>query len=90
MGVSREGWHWNAADGLKPGLQTQAVIEPAQQVDEDVSVYDAIVIGAGYTGLTATRELTTSGKPRLRMVARMKGLTLWQASRLCCWKGETA
>ena len=62
MGKSREGYHWTATEGLQPGLETQAVIEPSQKVDASVDVYGAIVIGAGYTGLTATRDLTTSGQ----------------------------
>jgi hypothetical protein len=90
MGISREGWRWTAADGLQPGLQTQAVIEPAQQLDENIDVYDAIVIGAGYTGLTATRELTISGKHRLGMKCEDWQLIVRQDSRLCYWKGEIA
>lgn len=62
MGISREGWHWTQADGLQSGLPTQAVIEPAQRVDDSIDVFDVIVIGAGYTGLTATRDLTTTGQ----------------------------
>jgi NADPH-dependent 2,4-dienoyl-CoA reductase/sulfur reductase-like enzyme len=61
MGKSREGWQWTSVEGLQPGLMTQAFVEPAQKIDAYTDVYDAIVIGAGYTGLTATRDLTTSG-----------------------------
>lgn len=62
MPRSREGWQWAASDGLTPGLPTQAVIEPAQSIASPSKVYDVLVIGAGYAGLTATRDLAAAGQ----------------------------
>lgn len=62
MGVSREGWHWTPSSGLKPGIPSRAVVEPAQNIQSADDLFDVIVIGAGYTGLTASRDVSTSGK----------------------------
>lgn len=58
---SSEGWHWTPSGGLVAGIPSKGVIQPSQNIKQSDAVFDVIVIGAGYTGLTATRDLTTSG-----------------------------
>lgn len=62
MGITREGWHWTPSTDLQSGLPSRAVIEPAQKIHDAQKIFDVAVIGAGYTGLTAARDLTTSGQ----------------------------
>ena len=61
MKVSREGWQWTPSSGLKAGLPSIGVIEPAQNFQSVNETLDVIVIGAGYTGLTAARDTSTNG-----------------------------
>ena len=61
MGRTREGWQWTPNAGLQQGLPCEAVIEPAQKMTDKIDVFDVIVIGAGYTGLTAARDMTSAG-----------------------------
>lgn len=58
-----EGVHWTPQDGIKTGLPCIGAIKPAQSFNQSEStVFDVIVIGAGYAGLTAARDLTTQGQ----------------------------
>jgi hypothetical protein len=61
MRESREGWQWTPSSGLKAGLPSIGVIEPAQNLHSPKDPLDVIVIGAGYTGLTAARDTSTNG-----------------------------
>jgi NADPH-dependent 2,4-dienoyl-CoA reductase/sulfur reductase-like enzyme len=61
MGISREGWQWTPSSGLQAGLPSVGVIEPSQNLQHPNDTYDVVVIGAGYTGLTAARETSTNG-----------------------------
>lgn len=63
---TREGFHWTHSEGLSAGIPCIGVIEPVQKVRKTGIVYDVVVIGAGYAGLTAARDLSVSG--RLEMV----------------------
>lgn len=38
------------------------VIQPAQNLSSHKDTYDVIVIGGGYSGLTATRDATLAGE----------------------------
>ncbi|KIX95210.1 uncharacterized protein Z520_09126 [Fonsecaea multimorphosa CBS 102226] len=67
---SREGFHWTKKDGLKRGLPSSSVIQPGTNLQAHNNVYDTTIIGAGYTGLTAARDLTTSGLSVLLLEAR--------------------
>jgi hypothetical protein len=60
---TREGFTWTPQGGLKAGLPCIGAINPPEHKlpVEDHSVFDVIVIGAGYTGLVATRDLATQG-----------------------------
>lgn len=76
MRVSREGWQWTPSSGLKAGLPSIGVIEPAQRLHSSKDPLDVIVIGAGYTGLTAARDTSTNGS---YLDDEING-----ALRLCC------
>jgi heterodisulfide reductase subunit A-like polyferredoxin len=58
---SRDGYHWTANDGLQSGIPSIGVIQPASNLRTTEEIFDVLVIGAGYSGLTATRDMTTSG-----------------------------
>jgi predicted NAD/FAD-dependent oxidoreductase len=53
-------------------VSTTAVVEPSSNFDRgaDPTLFDVIVIGAGYAGLTAARDLTASGAKVLLLEAR--------------------
>ena len=62
--LSRDGYTYTKAGGLVGGLNTYAVIQPEKKVreEDDDRVWEAIVVGAGYTGLIAARDLVKAGK----------------------------
>ena len=61
---TQDGYSWTAASGMrKGGLLCRGVIEPSEKSTTPAGhVYDAIVIGAGYAGLMAARDMTDRGK----------------------------
>lgn len=67
---TREGFHWTQSKGLCAGTPCIGVIDPIQNVRKTGIVYDVVVIGAGYAGLTAARDLTISGN--LKMVCGVR------------------
>jgi monoamine oxidase len=67
---TREGFQWTEQDGLQAGVPCLGAIHPATHVKGNQFLYDVIVIGAGYTGLTAARDLTTTGHEVLLVEAR--------------------
>ncbi|OQV01297.1 hypothetical protein CLAIMM_06678 [Cladophialophora immunda] len=67
---SREGWSWTGESGLKSGLPSVAVVKPETNVQNRDKVFDVAIIGAGYAGLTAARDLSTSGHSTLLLEAR--------------------
>ncbi len=58
---SRDGWEWTKKEGLRQGVPSMAVIQPASNLLNNDCSFDVVVVGAGYTGLTAARDLTLSG-----------------------------
>ncbi len=62
MPTSSEGFDYTPATGLKAGLSSGAVIQPPELSASLSVIYDAIVVGAGYAGLIAARDLTTKGR----------------------------
>lgn len=62
--LSNDGHTYTKENGLVSGLRTYGVIQPEykiRQADED-NVWDAIVIGAGYAGLIAARDIVKGGE----------------------------
>jgi hypothetical protein len=59
---SRDGFQWTEEDGLKQGVPSIGVIEPPTNFSDNDDKFDVVVIGAGYSALTAARDATTSGK----------------------------
>lgn len=57
-----DGYSWTSATGTrKGGLKCRGVVSPPKKLKNAAqSQYDVIVIGAGYAGLAAARDLATS------------------------------
>lgn len=55
---------WRKDTGVKKGnLHCEGVVEPPERQTAPTDyIYDAIVIGAGYSGLMAARDMTDCGK----------------------------
>ncbi|KIX04966.1 uncharacterized protein Z518_05838 [Rhinocladiella mackenziei CBS 650.93] len=65
-----EGFEYTPRGGLKPRLVTDAVVSPAQLSASPTELYDVIIVGAGYAGLIAARDLTARGRKVLLIEAR--------------------
>lgn len=65
--LSHDGYTYTKKEGLVAGLHTYGVIQPAHKIRDadDGTVWEAIVIGAGYTGLIAARDLVKAGESGL-------------------------
>jgi NADPH-dependent 2,4-dienoyl-CoA reductase/sulfur reductase-like enzyme len=63
---SNEGMHFYN-NIVTEGLYTEAAIQSTKELKSN---YDVVVIGAGFTGLTAARDLSTAGKSVLLIEAR--------------------
>ncbi|UKZ93489.1 uncharacterized protein TrAFT101_008404 [Trichoderma asperellum] len=70
MTFTREGFQWTSTTGLQQGLPCEAVIQPPEIIEKPRQVFDVLIIGAGYTGLTAVRDLTTAGFKTLMLESR--------------------
>lgn len=59
-----DGFVWTPSGGLSEGLPTVGLIDPPTHLisKEKDFTYDAIVVGAGYAGLVAARDLATQGE----------------------------
>lgn len=80
MNRSREGYLWTKT-GLTQGLATEAVVSSSGQIRP---TYDVIVIGAGFAGLIAARELSRCHNLRVLIIEgrdRIGGRT-WTAKAL--------
>lgn len=59
--TSRDGFQWTPETGLAQGVPSIGVISPPTNISSSSESYDVIVVGGGYSGLTATRDLTVAG-----------------------------
>ncbi|GFN20675.1 hypothetical protein AtubIFM55763_009864 [Aspergillus tubingensis] len=79
MPKSDEGFIWTAKGGFQYGLTTEAVA-PSTPPSGLSFRYDVIVVGAGFAGLTAARDLAFRGKSVLLVEARDRiGGRCWTA-----------
>lgn len=69
MASTRDGFMWTPSEGLLDGLPTIGAVDPPSYSapESKGDHYDVIVIGAGYAGLVATRDLTTQGRYSLAL-----------------------
>lgn len=60
---TQDGYSWTRATGIRHGnLHCRGVIQPPEKITTPAGhVHDAIVIGAGYAGLVAARDMTVQG-----------------------------
>jgi len=65
MPRSNEGFSWDAKKGSFSGLETDAVANSSTHIQDS---YDVVVIGAGFAGLTACRDLTADRQLKVLMV----------------------
>lgn len=76
MPRTQEGYLWWQSH-TERGLETQAVVPSSNYID---NTYDVIVIGAGFAGLVAARELAAKGLKVLIIEARDRiGGRTWTA-----------
>lgn len=71
--TSCEGSQWTKEGGLGTGLPSFGVIKPETNLKPKTRseyVYSIAIIGAGYAGLTAARDLTSIGHKVLLLEAR--------------------
>ncbi|PYH31597.1 monoamine oxidase [Aspergillus neoniger CBS 115656] len=70
--TSRDGFQWTPESGLTQGVPSLGVISPPTNIKDanKDGPWDVIVIGGGYCGLTATRDLTVAGFKTLLLEAR--------------------
>jgi uncharacterized protein affecting Mg2+/Co2+ transport len=61
--TSRDGFQWTEEEGLQQGVPSIGVIGPPTNIlPDNEDKFDVIIVGAGYSALTAARDATTSGK----------------------------
>ena len=59
--TTADGYQYFPRSGLVFGLPTKACVSPPARNNKSDKLYDVIVVGAGYTGLIACRELALRG-----------------------------
>ncbi|QLI63755.1 Monoamine oxidase N [Metarhizium brunneum] len=82
MAQTKDGFTWTPSAGRSTGLPSISVVSPPVHLAAPkLLVYDVIVIGSGYAGLTAARDLAVQGKQTLLVEARDRfGGRSWNAS----------
>lgn len=71
MAQTKDGFTWTASAGRSTGLPSISVVSPPVHLAAPKSlVYDVIVIGSGYAGLTAARDLAVQGRKTLPLLSR--------------------
>lgn len=61
--ITAEGYSWTPQVGIRQGgLKCEGVVSPPNKLSgSEAWIYDAIIIGAGYAGLCAARDLLIAG-----------------------------
>jgi NADPH-dependent 2,4-dienoyl-CoA reductase/sulfur reductase-like enzyme len=60
MSTTNDGYTWTKSQGTKQGgLKCRGTVYPPEKRNSCPDTYDVIVIGAGYAGLRAARDLAT-------------------------------
>ncbi|KNG52738.1 monoamine oxidase n [Stemphylium lycopersici] len=67
---SRDGYMWTPKSGLKAGVPSLGVINPSTNISSFETIYDVIIVGAGYCGLTAARNAAVEGLKVLLLEGR--------------------
>jgi len=68
--TSRDGYCWTPEEGLKAGVPSLGVVSPASNISSSEVLYDVVVVGAGYCGLTAARNAAIAGLKVLLLEGR--------------------
>ncbi|CAG2004940.1 unnamed protein product [Fusarium graminearum] len=68
--TTQDGCHYHINEGLTHGVPSRAKIYPAERLAQGQQTLDTIVIGAGYAGLIAARNLALQGKRVVLLEAR--------------------
>lgn len=88
--VTDDGYHWTRSTGMQQGvLRCKGVVDPPSRIDNSFLEYDVVVIGAGYAGLIAARELVQRGELRSLKESFVCLLMSTQAIPLLFSKPET-
>lgn len=69
---TQDGYSWTPKTGTQKGnLPCRGVVSPSASVRAPANhLYDALVIGAGYAGLCAARDLAAAGMSKCGRVTR--------------------
>ncbi|KAG9506524.1 hypothetical protein J7337_000056 [Fusarium musae] len=67
---TKDGHIWEPHTGFQKGLDSDAVISPQRSISSINKIFDVIVIGAGYAGLAAARDLSQLNHSVLLIEAR--------------------
>ena len=59
--TSRDGFQWTAETGLTQGVPSIGIISPQTNIASTQESWDVIVVGGGYSGLSAIRDATLAG-----------------------------
>lgn len=59
--TSRDGFQWTAETGLVQGVPSIGVISPQSNITSAQEPWDVIVVGGGYSGLSAIRDASLAG-----------------------------
>ncbi|KAJ6443746.1 flavin-containing amine oxidoreductase [Purpureocillium lavendulum] len=68
--TSKDGFSWTESDGLSSGVPCIGAITPSSSITNNGHEFDVIVVGAGYSGLTAARDASIAGLKVLLLEAR--------------------
>ena len=84
MNLTTDGHSWTEHSGLRTGdFACEGVVNPPEHFHRSFdSIYDVVVIGAGYAGLSAARDLATAGDSSETAPAMQQELSKSRPKRL--------